>query len=131
MALQGWREGLGKLTNLPSRKPPGRLILGDLRRLRQERETKVRGFREKFDELIDYAPLIGRRSMVSRVQEVTEAARVMLDFDVMLHEALKLHSKENELDGIGLDKDWLKVHQDSCWELGKELEEVARQALRH
>ena len=130
MALQGWREVLGKLNHLPSRKPPGRLALGDLRRLGQERAVKIKSLEEIVEDVVDYATLLGRRSTARRLQEATKAAKVMLDFDVMLHEVLKQHPREEGLREAGVTETWLEEHQESCWELGQRLEGVGEQVMR-
>ena len=130
LALQGWREVLGKLNNLPSRKPPGRLPLGELKRLGQEREAKVKILMDVVEDLCEYAPLLGRRSTARRLGEVIKAARVVLDFNVMMNEVLKQHSLEDGLREAELTETWLAEHQELCWEMGQRLEGVVEQVMR-
>ena len=129
-ALQAWQGVLPELLSLPRKEPPGKLGIRDLERLVKERLRQHELLLDMEADLTDYAPLLGRGSMATKLVGVTEQARKVVSFSVMLSEVLCLYSDVEAVRvAVGLDKDWLGLAQESYQEMDRRLEGMVGLAM--
>ena len=115
----------------PRRKPPGRLKLEDLKRLKKEWQKKFEDLGVMEDELVDYGPLLGRRSLTEKLERLRGQATHVLDFEIMLIEVLLLYSDGLSIGKlVGLEENWLSITRAKYLAMDKELDEVVRLAMQ-
>ena len=85
----------------------------------------------KVDELVDYGPLLGRRSLAGKLEGLRGQATQVLDFEIMLIEVLLLYADGSSLKKlVGLEENWLSITRAKYLAMDKELDEVVRLAMQ-
>ena len=102
-----------------------------LKRLKKEWQKKFEDLGVMVDELVDYGPLLGRRSLAGKLERLRGQATHVLDFEIMLIEVLLLYADGLSLKKlVGLEENWLSITRAKYLAMDKELDEVVRQAMQ-
>ena len=128
--MEVWKTTAGHLACLPRRKVPGSLSFRDLVRLSVDLTKHDKELVKMEAELYEYAPLLAKRSLATKLVGVAEQARNVVDFSVMLREVLETYGDPGSVVGaLGLDRDWLAKAQEKHREMDVRLQEVVGLAL--
>ena len=118
------------LLKLETKKPPSRLSLPDFSRLVKSREEAHNLLFSLGWDAMDEAPLLSRKCLAGKLDEVTQQAAKVRDLEVMVAEALELFSNPVAVAReVGLQLDWREISFYQFRELDQEIEEAVRQAF--
>ena len=131
VALADWQRKLEQLKDLPSRTPPGKLSVANVRRLAEEKHAHRERFLDVEDELGSEAPMLTRGVVSQRLADVTKMAAIVVDFSVMLREALALYGERSGkvAEQAGIPEDWHERDQEDYNAIHKRWEVLARAAM--
>ena len=129
MSKQGWLEVLGKTRHPPSGLPLERPCMGDLLRLGRTRSEAHKALEKMVEELLDEAPLLGRRSLAQRITEVTQQARECISLDIELYRGLASY-KSDLSTVLQLPSNWWEKAREEYWGVDERLEELVGLAMR-
>ena len=129
-ALSKWDAALKKLLVLERRTPPGRLKISDFQRLVKSRAEHHDQLLAMGDEMLDYAPLLSKKSMSQKLECVAEQARRVADFEVMVNELLPLYGDPaNVAREVGLAAEWQEQASSKFRKLDVEIRGMVALAL--
>ena len=98
-------------------------------RLGRERDTQQGALKAAMDEMIELAPLMGKRSLAGRLEHLTKLVKEAGELDIRLSEGLASY-KSDLTPVLQLAGDWLARSKEGYVGLGQEVEELVERALR-
>ena len=125
-----WQRALRSLLSPERRVPPGRLSLTDLQRLVDARGKQHGLLLTLGKELLEDAPLMGRRSIARRLQAMAVQGQQATDYTVMVKEVLQLYNDgEGVTNSMGLARDWLEQAGEELKAMDLQLQRAIIEAL--
>ena len=118
-----------KVLHPPHEVPSERVCMGDLLRLGRERSTRQAALKTAVDEMVEFAPLSGKRSLAGRLENVTQLFQEAGALEWQLH--LGLSHYQNDLTPVlQLAGDWFVLAKEDYVGLDQEVEGLVERALR-